>query len=78
MMKISNRFADFFSRQFLIVGYEESICPKGVGSAGRASYVERNQAMIRESDVCIFTLCVAWLQSTAWLCVLGLDTIFQE
>ena len=43
-----------YTMQFLIVGYEESICPKGVGSAGRASYVERNQAMIRESDICIF------------------------
>ena len=43
-----------YTMQFLIVGYEESICPKGVGSAGRASYIERNQAMIRESDVCIF------------------------
>ncbi len=43
-----------YTMQFLIVGYEESICPKGVGSAGRASYVERNQAMIRESDGCIF------------------------
>lgn len=45
---------DDYTMQFLIVGYEESICPKGVGSAGRASYVERNQAMIRESDICIF------------------------
>ena len=45
---------DDYTMQFLIKGYEESICPKGVGSAGRASYVERNQAMIRESDVCVF------------------------
>ncbi len=45
---------DDYTMQFLISGYEESICPKGVGNAGRASYVERNQAMIRESDVCIF------------------------
>ena len=45
---------DDYTMQFLIKGYEASICPKGVGSAGRASYVERNQAMIRESDVCIF------------------------
>ncbi len=45
---------DDYTMQFLIAGYEESICPKGVGSAGRASYAERNQAMIRESDVCIF------------------------
>ncbi len=39
---------------FLIKGYEESVCPKGVGNAGRAGYAERNQAMIRESDVCVF------------------------
>ena len=46
--------ADDYTMRFLISGYEESICPKGVGVAGRASYVERNQAMIRESDICIF------------------------
>ena len=45
---------DDYTMQFLIKGYEESICPKDVGNAGRASYVKRNQAMIRESDVCIF------------------------
>ena len=45
---------DDYTIRFLILGYEESICPKGVGSAGRAGYVERNRAMIRESDVCIF------------------------
>ncbi len=43
-----------YTMQFLIAGYEESICPKGVGSAGRASYVERNQAMINDSDFCVF------------------------
>ena len=46
--------ADDYTMQFLIAGYEESICPKGIGSAGRASYVERNRTMIRESDVCVF------------------------
>ncbi len=45
---------DDYTMQFLLAGYEESICPKGVGNAGRASYVERNQAMIRESEICIF------------------------
>ena len=45
---------DDYTMRFLIKGYEESICPKGVGNAGRASYIERNQAMIRESDICIF------------------------
>ena len=43
-----------YTMQLLMTGYEENICPKGVGSAGYASYVERNQAMIRESDVCVF------------------------
>ena len=50
----SHEDTDDYTIQFLIKGYEESICPKGVGSAGRASYVERNKAMIDESDVCIF------------------------
>ena len=45
---------DDYTMQFLIKGYEESICPKGVGSAGRAGYIERNRAMIDKSDVCIF------------------------
>ncbi|MBO4265279.1 MAG: DUF1273 family protein [Clostridia bacterium] len=45
---------DDYTMQFLIKGYEESICPKGVGKAGRASYVKRNRAMIFESDVCVF------------------------
>ena len=40
--------------QFLTNGYEESICPKGIDNAGRASYIERNQAMISESDICVF------------------------
>lgn len=45
---------DDYTMQFLIKGFEECICPKGVGKAGVASYVERNQVIIRESDVCIF------------------------
>lgn len=45
---------DDYTMRFLVAGYEESICPKGVGRAGRARYVERNRAMIRASDVCIF------------------------
>ena len=30
------------------------ICPDGVAAAGKAAYVERNQAMIRASDFCVF------------------------
>ena len=40
--------------QFLISGYEESICPKGVSKAGRAGYIKRNEEMIKHSDICIF------------------------
>ncbi len=46
--------ADDYTMQFLIKGYEESVCPKGVGKAGKAGYIERNMAMIDESDICIF------------------------
>ena len=30
------------------------ICPDGVAAAGKAAYVERNQAMIQASDFCVF------------------------
>ena len=54
-----------YTMQFLIAGYEESICPKGVGNAGRASYVERNQAMIRESDVwLLYSILKKWGDKT--------------
>ncbi len=41
-------------KKYFIEGFEDNICPEGVGKAGKASYVERNQAMILASDVCIF------------------------
>ncbi len=41
-------------RRFFSVGFEDSICPDGVASAGRAAYAERNRAMIRDSDICVF------------------------
>ena len=46
--------ADEYTMRFLVSGYEDSICPEGVGKAGKASYVKRNEAMIRESEACIF------------------------
>ena len=46
--------ADDYTMKFLTFGYEESICPERVGEAGRASYIERNRAMIIESACCIF------------------------
>lgn len=43
-----------YTMQFLISGYEESIYPKGVSNSGRLSYIKRNEAMIRESNICVF------------------------
>lgn len=39
---------------YLLKQYEESYFPPSVLNAGRASYVERNEEMIRKSDVCVF------------------------
>lgn len=41
-------------KPYFLSGYEDSICPKGVAFSGKAAYVERNQAMIRDSQVCVF------------------------
>ncbi len=46
--------ADDYTMQFLKNELEENVCPKGLGNAGRAGYIERNQAMICESDICVF------------------------
>ena len=46
--------ADAYTMRFLTEGYEDSICPDGIASAGKAAYVERNQAMILASDFCVF------------------------
>ena len=40
-------------KKYFLDGFEDNICPDGVAKAGKASYVERNQAMITASDVCI-------------------------
>ncbi|MBQ0083252.1 MAG: hypothetical protein KBS52_00590 [Clostridiales bacterium] len=46
--------ADEYTMSILSSGFEDNICPKGVGGAGKAGYAERNQAMIKESDICVF------------------------
>lgn len=46
--------ADDYTLQFLLDGYEDSVCPVGVAGAGKAVYVKRNQAMIHDSDICVF------------------------
>ena len=47
-------YANDYTMQLLLKGYEDSICPKGVSNAGAASYAERNRAMIRSSGICVF------------------------
>ena len=41
-------------KKYLLEGYDETVFPKGVENAGRASYVERNEYMIDSSSVCVF------------------------
>lgn len=40
--------------RYLLENYDETYMPERIENAGRASYVERNQAMIDASDFCIF------------------------
>ena len=39
---------------YILRDFEDTCVPKGVENAGVARYVERNQAMINDSDYCIF------------------------
>lgn len=41
-------------KQIALKGYEEEYSPAAYLTAGRASYVERNRAMIGDSDICVF------------------------
>lgn len=41
-------------KDYLLKSYDDTLMPDRVENAGRASYVERNQAMIDASDICVF------------------------
>lgn len=47
-------YSNFFKKDIHLLGVEEEVEFKNKWSAGRASYIERNQAMINDSDLCIF------------------------
>lgn len=47
-------YGEFRKRKVRLLGVEEEVEHKTKWIAGRASYVERNQAMINDSDLCIF------------------------
>ena len=40
--------------KYLLEGYEETIYPKECKNSGKISYLKRNQAMIDQSDYCLF------------------------
>ena len=53
-VRSSYAYIDDFYKNYLLESYEETFLPEGVEEAGRAAYVERNQAMIEMSDICVF------------------------
>lgn len=50
----SYAYIDDSYKNYLLESYEDTYMPEGVENAGAASYVERNQAMINSSDICVF------------------------
>lgn len=53
-VRSSYAYIDDSYKNYLLESYEDTYMPDGVENAGAASYVERNQAMINLSDVCVF------------------------
>ena len=53
-VRSSYAYIDDFYKNYLLESYEDTYMPEGVENAGAASYVERNQAMIKSSDICVF------------------------
>ena len=47
-------YIDKHFKDYLLYSYDDTIMPKRVENAGKASYVERNQEMIDASDFCVF------------------------
>ena len=46
--------ADEYTKGLLTIGYEESVFASEIALSGKAVYVERNRAMIKASDICVF------------------------
>ena len=47
-------YSTIFKKEVHLQGYEESITPEKMFVSGKASYIERNQIMIDNSDYCFF------------------------
>ena len=53
-MQIEKIYSKILNQEIHLLGFEEEFEHKTKYTAGRASYVERNQAMINDSDFCVF------------------------
>ena len=47
-------YSDFYKKEVHLLGVEEEVKFENKCNAGKACYVERNQAMINDSDICVF------------------------
>ena len=47
-------YSKLYNEQVYLLGVEEEVNFKNKWNAGKGSYVERNQAMINDSDICVF------------------------
>ena len=47
-------YSCFANKKVHLLGFEQEVEFKGKWAAGKASYVERNKAMVEDSDFCIF------------------------
>ncbi len=52
--ELEEYYSRYTKEKVTLLGFEEEVEHKTKYTAGRASYVERNQAMINDSDYCIF------------------------
>lgn len=52
--KLEKIYSKILNQEIHLLGFEEEFEHKTKYTAGRASYVERNQAMINDSDFCVF------------------------
>lgn len=53
-VEMKKLYSNFFKQEVKLLGVEEGFEYKTKYTSGRASYVERNQAMIDDSDYCVF------------------------
>lgn len=52
--RLEKVYSTFFKKEIKLMGVEEEKMHKNIFTAGKASYVERNQEMIDDSDICVF------------------------